>query len=210
MTEKVDLKREVLGYRAKQGSFDTIELPPRRYFQVEGQGDPNTSPAFARAIEALYPAAYRLKFLSKNELDRDYVVPPLEGLWWADDMSVFDRARNKSAWNWRLLNLIPDWIDTTAVERALAEARERSGGADSLPVAFSTLAEGRVVQTLHVGSFDDEGPVLARMHDDIIPGAGFRMTGLHHEIYLSDFRRVPAARLKTILRQPVEPATDAE
>ncbi|MBK0421336.1 GyrI-like domain-containing protein [Leucobacter sp. CSA2] len=200
MAEKVDLKRDVPGYRARVGVFDTLELPPRRYLQVAGHGDPNTAPAFARAIEALYPAAYRLKFLSKNELDRDYVVPPLEGVWWAADMAVFDRERNKSAWNWRLLSLIPDWIDASDAERAIAGAPR---------VVLGWLAEGRVVQTLHVGSFDDEGPVLARMHDEVIPESGYRMTGLHHEIYLSDFRRVPEGRRRTILRQPVIEATHA-
>lgn len=202
MTEKVDLKRVEVGYRAKVGVFDTLELPVRRYFAVEGSGDPNTSAEFARAIEAIYPAAYALKFLSKLERARDYVVPPLEGLWWASDMAVFGRARDKTAWNWRLLNLIPEWIGAEDIDRAIAKGRER-GGEDAPTVRVESLAEGLVVQTLHVGSFDDEGPVLARMHDEVIPDAGLCMGGLHHEIYLSDFRRVPAERWKTILRQPV-------
>ncbi|HWR85815.1 MAG TPA: GyrI-like domain-containing protein [Rhodoglobus sp.] len=192
MTEpKVDLKRELDGYRAKRGEFRLLDLPPARYLAVDGHGDPNTSPEFAVAVEALYPAAYALKFASKRELGRDYVVPPLEGLWWADDMTAFTAARDKSAWDWTLLILVPDWIPGGML------------GAIDPPVRVQALEEGRCVQTLHVGSFDDEAPVLARMHDEIIPGHGFVMTGHHHEIYLSDRRRTAPGKLRTILRQPV-------
>ena len=201
--DKIDLKRELASYRARSGVFDALQLPPARYFAVDGQGDPNTDPEFTQAINALYPAAYALKFLSKRELGRDYVVPPLEGLWWAEDNSSFT-DRRKGEWNWTLLLLIPDWLGAEAIERALAAGAEKAD--PSAPtVRVLELDEGLCIQTLHVGSFDNEGPLIARMHDEIIPAQGLRMSGRHHEIYLSDFRRVAPEKLRTILRQPVAP-----
>ncbi|MEE6286329.1 GyrI-like domain-containing protein [Georgenia sp. MJ173] len=196
MVEKVDLKKELDSFRAKQGELRIITVPDRRYLMVDGEGDPNTSPAFTAAIEALYPVAYRLKFASKRELGRDYVVPPLEGLWWAEDMASFTTARDKAQWSWTLMIMVPDWIEEAITVASIGEA-----GA----VRLATLSEGQCVQTLHVGSFDDEAPVLERMHHEFIPGNGLRMVGRHHEIYLSDFRRVAPERRRTILRQPVVP-----
>jgi hypothetical protein len=201
--DKVDLKKELPTYRARQGVFDIVDVPPLRYLMIDGAGDPNTADSYRAALETLYPVAYKLKFRSKRELDRDYVVPPLEALWWAPDMAAFTTARDKSQWEWTVLILVPEWIPDALVDRARRDA------ADAPLIArlrVERLDEGRCVQTLHVGSYDDEAPVLARMHDEFIPGESLRMTGRHHEIYLSDARRTPPAKLKTILRQPVEPA----
>lgn len=201
MTDKVDVK-SLDSYRARRGQFRVLDVPDLQYLMVDGHGDPNSSPDFARAVEALYPVAYTLKFASKRELGRDYVVPPLEGLWWAADMESFTAARDKSRWDWTLMILVPDWLDGAMVAAAI----EKVGAAD---VRRETLSEGRCVQTLHVGSFDDEADVLARLHDEFIPGNGLRMVGTHHEIYLSDRRRVAPEKQRTILRQPVAAVTDA-
>ncbi len=204
MDGKVDLKRTLDSFRARLGEFRVVDVPARQYLMIDGRGDPNTS-AFAAAIEAIYPVAYALKFASKQELGRDYVVPPLEGLWWADDMDSFTAARDKSRWSWTLLTMVPDWLDHKAFRSAVDRvAARRPARPDD--VRLETLTEGRCVQTLHVGSFDDEAAVLDRMHHEFIPGRGLRMTGRHHEIYLSDFRRVAPERRRTILRQPI---TDA-
>ncbi|QKJ18725.1 GyrI-like domain-containing protein [Microbacterium hominis] len=199
---KRDLKKDLAAYRAPRGRFEVVDLPPQRYLAIDGSGAP-AGEAFTGAIAALYPVAYALKFASKRELGRDYVVPPLEGLWWADDMATFTTRRDKARWRWTLLILVPEWVDDALVEAALAAGAAKSPA--SRAVRAVTLAEGTCVQTLHVGSFDDEGPVLARMHDEFLPAQGLRMTGRHHEIYLSDFRRVEPAKLRTILRQPVLP-----
>jgi hypothetical protein len=191
--DKVDFKREIGAYRAPKGRFAIVDVPDLQYLTIDGRGDPNTGPEFGAATEALYPIAYRLKFASKKVLGRDYVVMPLEGLWWADDMSSFTAARDKTRWHWTLMIMVPSWIDRAMLVDA--------GGDDG--VRLATLSEGKCVQTLHVGSYDDEAPTLARMHDEFIPASGLRMTGRHHEIYLSDARRVPPERLRTILRQPV-------
>jgi hypothetical protein len=169
---------------------------------IDGRGDPNTS-AFAEAIETIYPVAYALKFASKQDLGRDYVVPPLEGLWWADDMDSFTVARDKSRWSWTLMTMVPDWLNHTAFRGAVDRVAARRRPARLDDVRLRTLAEGRCVQTLHIGSFDDEAAVLDRMHHEYLPDRGLLMAGRHHEIYLSDFRRVAPERRRTILRQPV-------
>lgn len=195
MPEKVDVKHSLPTYRARRDRFDVITVPPQTYLAVDGHGDPNISTAYADALGALYPAAYRLKFSSRGALGRDYVVPPLEGLWWADDMAAFTTSRDKRDWHWTMMILVPEWIPDALVAEAIGETSN---------VGHRRLDEGLCMQTLHVGPFDDEGPVLERMHHDLIPARGLRLSGTHHEIYLSDPRRTAPARLRTILRQPVE------
>lgn len=203
---KIDLKRELDSYRARRGEFRIVDVPPLPYLMVDGRGDPNTAAEYADALAALYPVAYKLKFASKLDLERDYVVMPLEALWWADDMAAFTSARDKSQWSWTAMILTPDWITRELFDAAVEQVGKKDPPASLAKVRLETLQEGRCVQTLHVGSYDDEAPVLAAMHDEFIPGAGLAMTGRHHEIYLSDPRRVEPAKLRTILRQPVEPA----
>jgi len=203
MTDKIDVKKTIASYRALRGVFEVVDVPEMQYLMIDGHGDPNTSQAYGQAIEALYPVAYSLKFASKRELDRDYVVPPLEALWWADDMVSFTSARDKSLWRWTLMMLTPDWINAAMVQAAVDTVRAASAPARLSDIRLESLSEGRCVQTLHLGSFDDEGPVLERMHHQFIPAQGLRMTGKHHEIYFSDLRKVEPAKLRTILRQPV-------
>ena len=206
MTEKVDFKQTLDAYRAKRDALAIVDVPPLQYLMVDGQGDPNTATAFTESLEALYPLAYALKAASKRALGRDYTVMPLEGLWSAADMAAFTDARDKAGGVWPLLLLVPAGIDAAAVRAAVAAGAATRAPARLGAIRLETLEEGRCVQTLHVGSFDDEGPLLAHMHDEFIPANGLRMTGMHHEIYLSDARRVEPAKRRTILRQPVEQA----
>lgn len=205
MTAKTDFKKSLDAYQAPRGRFRVVEVPDLQYLMVDGHGDPNSSPAFAEAIEALYPVAYKLKFASKLDLGRDYVVPPLEGLWWSEDMAAFTSAREKSRWDWTLMLMVPDWLDRGMFTTAVEQVRAKKQPARLDDVRLEGLSEGCCVQTLHVGSFDDEADVLAQMHDEFIPGEGLRMTGKHHEVYLSDFRKVAPERQCTMLRQPVGP-----
>ncbi|SEQ54163.1 GyrI-like domain-containing protein [Microlunatus flavus] len=199
---KSDLRREITTYTAPRGRFQLVVVSPARYLALDGRGDPNSAPAYRDALATLYPVAYRLKFTSKTVLDRDYTVMPLEALWWSDDMDTFTTARDKSRWHWRLLNLVPSWLgaeDVAAARRTVA----RSGHAPLVDaLRYEPLDEGLVVQTLHVGPYDDEGPVLAAMHEHVA-AEGYALSGRHHEVYLSDPRRTAPARLRTILRQPV-------
>ena len=204
MTDKTDFRRTLDAYQAERGRFRIVDVPDLQYLMIDGHGDPNTSRAFPEALEALYPVAYKLKFASKRDLDRDYVVPPLEGLWWSKDMDSFTSRRDKSRWDWTLMLMVPDWIDQAMVITALQQAAAKIRPTRLDEVRLETLAEGRCVQTLHVGSFDDEAAVLAQLHQEFIPGNGLRLAGRHHEIYLSDFRKVAPEKQRTILRQPVE------
>lgn len=204
--DKTDLKKEIAGYTARHGELATVEVPDLQYLMINGHGDPNTSQAYADALASLYPLSYKLKFFSKRELGRDYTVMPLEALWWAEDMRSFTSGRDKSQWEWTAMILVPDWLTAEHVDAAREAA---VGGAASMldQVRLETLAEGLCVQTLHVGSYDDEGPLLREMHEGFIPDHGLRMAGKHHEIYLSDARRTAPEKLKTILRQPVVPVS---
>lgn len=203
MTEKVDFKKTLDAYQAVHGQFRIIDTPEMRYLMIDGHGDPNTSPAYTQALQALYPVAYTLKSASRRELGRDYVVPPLEGLWWADDMEAFTAARDKSQWDWTMMLMVPEWIDEAMFHVAVDVVRAKGATERLDDVRIEILVEGLCVQTLHLGSYDDEADVLEEMHREFIPGQGLHLRGKHHEIYLSDPRKVTPDRLRTILRQPV-------
>lgn len=205
MPDKQDFKKSLPHYQARKGRFDIIDVPLTQYLMIDGHGDPNTSPDFTGALEALYPVAYKLKFTSRAEHGRDYVVMPLEGLWWAEDMDAFTAARDKSQWDWTLMIMQPDWIDRSLFDAAV-EATAAKAPARLDEVRLESLDEGRSVQILHVGSFDDEAPVLEELHRDFLPSNGLQPTGTHHEIYLSDTRKVAPEKQRTILRQPVAEA----
>lgn len=170
---------------------------------IDGRGDPNTSPTYASAVAAMFGLAYKAKFVSKRDLGRDFVVMPLEALWSADDYAAFTSARDKSKWDWTLMILQPDWIEAEYVD-AGRDAVAAKAGDDAHVVRLERFDEGLSVQTLHIGPYDAEGPVLARLHDEFVPTNGLRLAGRHHEIYLGDVRRTAPEKLRTILRQPVQ------
>jgi hypothetical protein len=200
---KYDVKRELKAcYAPRNTDWEIVDVPELRYLAVDGHGDPNTGAAYGRAVEALHAVAYTVKFASKGGLGRDYVVGPLEGLWWADDMGDF-LARRKDNWRWRLLIHLPEWVTGTMVEDARGAVRAKKGLPAAADVRTETLREGACAQVLHIGSYDDETPLLTRLHGDYLPARGLREAGLHHEVYLSDPRRTDPARLRTVLRQPV-------
>lgn len=205
MTVKVDFKRELPCYTAKRDSPQIIEVPDLQYLMIDGHGDPNT-PVYGAALSALYPVAYKLKFAGRRELGRDHVVMPLEGLWWAEDMDTFTAARDKAQWDWTLMIMMPDWITTGMFGDVVEQLKSKEPPERLDDVRLESLSEGRCVQALHIGAYDDEAELLRHMHHEFIPGHGLTMAGTHHEIYLSDPRRVEPARLRTILRQPVAAA----
>lgn len=201
--EKPDFKKNLDAYQGKHHVLRTVEVPPLQYLMIDGQGDPNTDPRFAQAVATLFPLAYQLKFFSKNTLQRDYVVMPLEGLWWADDYASFTRARDKSKWHYTLMIMQPGWISAAHFQEALAAVARKSPELPLDDVRLQTLHEGLCVQTLHIGSFDDEAAILAQMHENYLPQHHFKPRGKHHEIYFSDMRKTPPHKLRTLLRQPV-------
>ncbi|MFC1469019.1 GyrI-like domain-containing protein [Rhodococcus qingshengii] len=206
--EKYDVKKAYKDlYSPGRRDFALVTVPRFGYFAVDGHGDPNTATEYSEALEALYSVSYATKFASKKELDRDFVVGPLEGLWRADDPEVFV-TRDKSSWDWTMMISQPEWITETELSESIDAVRAKAVRAKKEiaaldKVRFLELEEGLSVQILHVGSYDDEAPTLDRLHNTFIPSNGLSFNGDHHEIYLSDARRTPPEKLKTVLRQPV-------
>jgi hypothetical protein len=201
---KVDFKKELQHlYRPSAKSFEVVDVPPMQYLMIDGHGDPNTAQEYQDAIEALYAVAFKVKFISKKQLGKDYVVPPLEGLWWAEDMDTFSTHRDKSAWDWTMMIMQPEWITPELVDEAIQQV-QKSKNLPALPkLRLESYHEGLSIQIMHHGSYDDEGPTLHRLHHEFVPQNGYEMAGKHHEIYLSDARKIAPEKLKTVLRQPV-------
>ena len=158
------------------------------------------SPVYANAVQWLYGVSYALKFASKA-MGRDYGVLPLEGLWWADDLDDFVAA-NKARWKWTMMIAQPDWITPEMFSAALDKTKAKLGAAPAT-LRLERLAEGLSVQIMHLGPYSAEGPTIARLHREYLPAHGLTENGHHHEIYLSDPRRVAPEKLKTVIRQPV-------
>jgi hypothetical protein len=200
---KTDFKKTLKHLYNPPRRFTLVEVPELQFLMVDGHGDPNTAQEYTDAVEALYAVAYKVKFASKRSLDQDYVVPPLEGLWWAEDMTTFGR-RDKSAWDWTMMIMQPDWIDAQMVEQAVQQVAKSKDLPALSKVRLASYHEGLSVQIMHLGSYDDEAPTIARLHNEFLPENGLVEAGKHHEIYLSDPRRTAPEKLKTVLRQPVK------
>ncbi|MFZ6749920.1 GyrI-like domain-containing protein [Undibacterium sp. Ren11W] len=201
--EKIDLKKELKHlYLASAKEVVQVQVPPLKFLMVDGAGDPNTSPEYAEAIEALFSVSYTAKFmLKKGEQAVDYAVMPLEGLWWADDMSVF-ASEDKSQWQWTMMIMQPSFVADTVIEAAIAEVKKKKALSAISRLRLESFTEGLCAQVLHLGPFAEEGPTIQRLHD-FIDGRSARV-GKHHEIYLSDIRRADPKNWKTIIRHPMQ------
>ena len=200
---RIDMKQTLKSlYRQPAGEPSLVEVPELPFLMVDGAGDPNTAPAYVEAIEALYSVAYTMKFMAKNgPIALDYVVMPLEGLWWADDLSSFIRA-DKQAWYWTMMIAQPDAV-TDELFRAATAQSARKKNLPALPgLRLERFPEGRAAQILHIGPYAAEGPTIERLHQ-FIAAQGYQRRGKHHEIYLSDPRHIAAERMQTIIRQPI-------
>ncbi len=200
---KVDFKKEYKVLFSPPREFVLLEVPEMQFLMVDGHGDPNVAQEYQEAVEALYAVAYKIKFASKKQLGRDYVVPPLEGLWWAEDMGAFTTARDKSKWDWTMMIMTPEWISQEMYADAVEQVRQGKHPAALEKVRLERYNEGLSVQIMHIGSYDDEGPTLMKMHNEFLPENGYVENGMHHEIYLGDPRKIAPEKLKTVLRQPV-------
>jgi hypothetical protein len=201
---KVDFKKELKHlYNPSKKAFTVVDVPAMQFLMVDGHGDPNTAQAYQDALEALYAVAYKIKFASKKELAQDYTVPPLEGLWWADDMDAFQNKPDKNQWIWTMMIMQPEWITPAMFDEACAVVKKQKDPAALSKLRLESYEEGLSVQIMHIGSYDDEGPTLHKLHHEFMPANGYTFNGKHHEIYLSDPRRVAPEKMKTVLRQPV-------
>ena len=200
--EKIDYKKELKHlYRPSVKTVETVDVPKMNFFMVDGDGGPH-HPTFQNAIEVLFPLSYTLKFMiKKSEIGIDYGVLPLEGLWWADDMSSFIKDK-KDDWKWTLMIMQPEIITNEMVIETVKQVKVKKNPISLPLVRFESFAEGKAAQIMHIGPFSEEGPTVEKVHT-FIDDSGCKRTGKHHEIYLSDIRRAAPEKLRTIIRQPM-------
>jgi hypothetical protein len=200
--KKIDLKKELSHlYKPLAKKVEFVEVPKMNFLMIDGTGDPNTSKEFKEAIEALFNVSYKIKFsVKKGTLAIDYSVMPLEGLWWVDDMKDFD-INDKNNWKWTLMIMQPEFVCKRRFEGALKEVSEKKDLTALSKLRFESFEEGKCAQIMHIGPFSKEGPTVEKVHE-VIKEKGFKRTGKHHEIYLSDIRRGNPKNWKTVVRQP--------
>ncbi len=202
MADKVDFKKTLKPlFSAPTKDFVLVDVPELQFIRVDGIGSPGTSQAYLDALAWLYGTSYPIKFASKTELGRDYVVPPLQGIWWADDMTAFVTG-DRDSWRWTMMIMQPEWIDQSLFEVGLEKASKKLGSPPDT-LRLEAFEEGLSAQILHIGPYSEEAPTIARLHQEYIPTNGLTENGNHHEIYLGDPRRTAPGKLRTILRQPV-------
>lgn len=205
---KIDLKKlnkEL--YNPSQKEPSLVEVPSMKYLMIDGEGDPNTSQEYKDAMETLFPVSFKVKFISKKEKSQDYVVMPMEGLWWADNMENFT-IEDKSGWKWTAMIRQPDFISKAMIKSAIKEVEEKKNPPALSKIRFETLHEGLSAQIMHIGPYSEESPTVEKLHN-FIQEKCYDFDGnlhgeKHHEIYLSDIRRTKPEKLKTIIRQPVK------
>lgn len=200
--DKIDLKKDLKSlYQPSAKQVVEVDVPAFKFLMIDGEGDPNTAPSYAQAIEALFAVSYTAKFmLKKGAQPIDYAVMPLEGLWWADDMSAFVSG-DKAQWKWTMMVMQPSFVLDDLIHAAMLEARKKKALPAIDQLRLEEFAEGHCAQVLHIGPFSEEGPTIERLHAYMDARGG--RTGKHHEIYLSDIRRADPKKWKTIVRQPM-------
>ncbi len=203
--KKADLKKEFPNLYNPPRDPHILEIPDMRFFMVDGTGYPVDNPLYQEAMQLLYGASFTLKMSVMKPTGKDYVVPPLEGLWWADDMTVFTDLymERKDEWKWTSMIRIPDFVKEEQIKEALVLFKEKKNPSNFNKLRYETYAEGTVVQVLHLGPFSEEGPVIANMHK-YAEEMGYLLHNKHHEIYLSDPRRTKPEKLRTVIRQPIK------
>jgi hypothetical protein len=206
--DKLDLtKTDKLYYTAKTEP-QLLHLEKAHYLSITGKGDPSEK-SFSDKIQLLYATAYVTKFICKA-LNNDFVVPKLEGLWSFDEEKYkaisMDEASLKiprSEWNYRLMIRMPDFVTKEQLEKAIDIVITKKGLKEAVRIEFHEMTEGKVIQILHVGPFPNEPETLKKIHE-FSRENNLKRNGMHHEIYLSDFRKTSPDKLKTLLREPVK------
>lgn len=205
-----DFKKEYKEFYMPKGKPNIVTVPTMNYIAVRGIGDPNDEGGeYKRAIGLLYSIAFTIKMSKKldHQIDGffDYVVPPLEGFWWQDGVVGIDYS-NKASFHWISVIRLPDFVKKKDFEWAIKEATLKKKQ-DFSKVEFFTYDEGLCVQCMHIGPFDNEPKTVQLMHD-FIEKNGYELDitdkRLHHEIYLSDARKISPDRLKTVIRHPIK------
>ncbi len=205
-----DNKKEYKEFYLPPKTPGIVMVPSMNFLAVHGQGDPNEeNGAYKQALELLYAVAYTIKMskMGKHKLEGyfDYVVPPLEGLWWQEGIHGVDYARKKD-FQWISLIRLPEFVTKEVFDWAIQEATEKKQQ-DFSKVEFYPWVEGLCVQCMHMGPYDDEPTTVAAMAEYAKAqgyGLDFGAGRFHHEIYLSDVRRCKPERLKTVIRHPIK------
>ena len=205
-----DYKKEYKEFYLPPKKPGIVTVPAMNFLAVRGQGDPNEeNGAYKQALGLLYAVAYTIKMskMGKHKLEGyfDYVVPPLEGLWWQEGIHGVDYARKKD-FQWISLIRLPEFVTKEVFDWAIREATEKKQQ-DFSKVEFFSWEEGLCVQCMHIGPYDDEPATVAAMAEYARAQgyeADFREGRFHHEIYLSDVRRCKPERLKTVIRHPIK------
>ena len=205
-----DFKKEYKEFYMPKNKPEIVNVPKANYIAVRGKGNPNEKDgAYQQAIGVLYAVAYTLKMSYKTDYKIDgffeYVVPPLEGFWWQDDVDGIDYS-NKDAFNWISVIRLPDFITKKDFDWAVETATKKKK-LDCSSAEFITIEEGLCVQIMHFGAFDDE-PATVEMMDTYLQENGYKndlsKDRLHNEIYLSDARKVGPEKWKTVIRHPIK------
>ena len=201
---KIDFKKELKHlYKPSAKKVEIVDVPQMNFLMIDGEGDPNTSQEFQDAVEALYSLSYTLKFMiKKGDLKVDFGVMPLEGLWWTDDMSQFS-TENKENWKWTLMIMQPEYVTAELFNEALEQVKKKKNPPALSKVRFEVFSEAKAAQIMHIGPFSEEGPTIKKVHN-FIQENGCKLSGKHHEIYLSDIRKAAPEKWKTIIRQPMK------
>ncbi len=209
-----DYKKEYKEFYMPKNKPVIVDVPEMNYIAVRGMGDPNEeNGAYQKAIEVLYGIAYTIKMSYKgtHKIDGffEYVVPPLEGFWWQDGIKGVDYSR-KDTFSWISIIRLPDFVSKADFDWAVEEA-SRKKRMDYSAAEFLTIHEGLCVQIMHLGPFDEEPASVAKM-DEYLVQQGYvndlTDVRMHHEIYLSDVRKVEPAKYKTVIRHPIKEADD--
>lgn len=203
--EKIDVRKQLNHlYNPTYKHPVVVEVPAMNFLMIDGEGEPGVAQQYQDAVESIFPLAYAIKFAIKRGATAvEYKVMPLEGLWWADDMSVFTENRDRSQWKWTLLIMQPQWVTADLVAEVREDVRSKKNPPSLERIRFEVFNEGLAAQIMHIGPFSEEGPTIERLHA-FIKESGGRLRGLHHEIYLSDIRRGNPEKWKTVIRQPME------
>ena len=198
--EKTDLVKQDKEYYSAKKKPEIKEFSELKFLTILGKGEP-AGIEFTKAIEALYPLAYGIKKIYKNQ-EMDFAVPKLEGLWWVNsEKNALEVPR--SEWHWKLLIRIPDFVTSKEFENAKTEVVKKKGIEKINEIAFEKITEGKCIQIMHIGPYSTEPETIKQMNE-FMKQNGLVENGLHHEIYISDPRKTIPEKMKTILRQPVK------
>ncbi len=195
--KKIDFKKKLKNiYQPKNKEICIVDVPQMQFLMIDGKGNPNHQ-EFKDSAEVLFSISYAIKFIVKQDLNLDYTAMPLEGLWWADDMSYFVEEK-KELWKWTAMIMQPEFVTQSIYKKALLRVKDKKQ-LNVSKVKFESFCEGPSAQILYIGSYHDEHPTIMQLHS-FIKENGYSLRGKHHEIYLSDPRKTSESKLKTILR----------